>query len=107
MKPNNVFSLLGLAMRAGKVVSGEFSTEKAIRSGKAYLVVVARDASANTKKSFSDSCTYYQVPIVLYGTKEELGHCIGKQMRASLAVTDEGFGRELAKKIELQNNMEV
>ncbi len=107
MKPNNIFSLLGLAMRAGKVVSGEFSTEKAIKTGKAFLVIVAEDASANTKKSFTDSCTYYQVPLRIYGTKEELGHHIGKQMRASLAVTDEGFGRELARKIDMQNNMEV
>jgi len=94
-------------MRAGKVVSGEFSTEKAIKTGKAFLVIVAEDASANTKKSFTDSCTYYQVPLRIYGTKEELGHHIGKQMRASLAVTDEGFGRELARKIDMQNNMEV
>ena len=88
-------------------MSGEFSTEKAIKTGKAYLVIVAGDASANTKKSFSDSCAYYQVPILIYGTKEELGHCIGKQIRASLAIMDEGFGRELAKRIDMQNNMEV
>lgn len=107
MKPNSVLSLLGLAMKAGKVVSGEFSTEKAIKSGKAYFVIIASDASDNTKKSFSDSCSYYQVPFAIYGTKDELGHCIGKQMRASLAVIEEGFGREIAKKIEMQNNMEV
>ena len=107
MKPNKVFSLLGLVMKAGKVVSGEFSTEKAIKSGKAYFVIVAEDASDNTKKAFSDSCSYYQVPFAIYGTKDELGHCMGKQMRASLAVIEEGFGREIAKKIEMQNNMEV
>ncbi|MBQ8147606.1 MAG: ribosomal L7Ae/L30e/S12e/Gadd45 family protein [Lachnospiraceae bacterium] len=107
MKPNKVYSLLGLATKAGKVVSGEFSTEKAIKSGKAFFVIVAEDASDNTKKSFSDSCSYYQVPFAIYGTKDELGHCIGKQMRASLAVIEEGFGREIAKKMELQNNMEV
>lgn len=103
MKPDKVLSMLGLATKAGKVVSGEFSTEKAIKSGKAYLVMVAEDASNNTKKEFSDSCSYYQVPFVIYGTKETLGHCIGKQMRASLAVVDAGFGREIAKRMELQN----
>ena len=101
MKPDKVLAMLGLAMRAGKVVSGEFSTEKAVKSGKACLVIVAEDASDNTKKEFSDSCSYYQVPYAVYGTKESLGHSIGKEMRASLAVIDEGFGRELAKKMEL------
>ena len=100
MKPDKVLAMLGLAMRAGKVVSGEFSTEKAVKSGKACLVIVAEDASDNTKKKFSDSCSYYQVPYAVYGTKESLGHSIGKEMRASLGVTDEGFGRELAKKMD-------
>lgn len=104
MKPDKVLSMLGLATKAGKVVSGEFSTEKAIKSGNAYLVIVAEDASDNTKKEFSDSCSYYQVPFVIYGTKDSLGHCIGKQMRASLAVVDEGFGREIAKKMEHVNS---
>ena len=45
-----VLGSLGLAMKAGDVVSGEFMTEKAIREGIAKLVIVAEDASGNTKK---------------------------------------------------------
>ena len=40
---------LGLAMKSGNVVSGEFLTEQAIRAGTARLVIVAEDASDNTK----------------------------------------------------------
>lgn len=47
-----VLNLLGLATRAGKTASGEFMTEKAIKSGKAYLVIVSEEASDNTKKMF-------------------------------------------------------
>ena len=47
-----VLSLVGLATRAGKTVSGEFSTEKSVKSGKGYLVLVAGDASENTRKKF-------------------------------------------------------
>lgn len=96
--------MLGLAQRAGKVVSGEFSTEKAVKSSKASLVVVAADASDNTKKMFGDMCRYYNVPIYYYSDKETLGHCIGKQFRASLAVIDEGFGRQIIK--HLDNGLE-
>ena len=73
---DKVLSMIGLAARAGKVVSGEFSTEKAVKSGKAFLTIVAEDASANTRKNFTDMCAYYQVPIRIYGTKEdkEVGH---------------------------------
>ena len=53
-------SLLGLAAKAGKVVSGEFATENAVKSGKAFLVLTAEDASNNTRKKFNDMCTYYE-----------------------------------------------
>ena len=33
--------MLGLAMKAGKVSSGEFATEQAVKSGSAYLVILA------------------------------------------------------------------
>jgi ribosomal protein L7Ae-like RNA K-turn-binding protein len=45
-------------MKAGKVASGEFMTEKAVKTSMAHLVIVAEDASANTKKMFSDMCTF-------------------------------------------------
>ena len=52
MVPNKIFSLLGLATRAGRLVSGEFMTEKAVKEGRAQLVLLGADASANTKKNF-------------------------------------------------------
>ena len=107
MKQDRVLSLIGLATKAGKCASGEFMTENETKSGKAALVIVAEDASDNTKKAFSDSCSYYQVPFSVYGTKEMLGHCIGKERRASLAVLDAGFGQKIAELIERQNHMEV
>ena len=100
--------MLGLAQRAGKVASGEFSTEKAVKSKKAFLVVVASDASDNTKKMFSDMCTFYKVPIAFYSDKVSLGHAIGKEFRASLAVLDEGFGKQIQNTWKLVwNNADV
>ena len=93
--------MIGMAQRAGKVASGEFSTEKAVKTGKAALVIVADDSSDNTKKMFSDMCRYYNVPIYFYSNKETLGHSIGKQFRASLAVLDEGFGNTIKKHLEI------
>lgn len=95
MKQNKITSLLGIAMKAGKVASGEFMTENAIKDGSAHLVLLAKDCSNNTKKKFHNSCTYYEVPCYEIEDKEELGRCIGKEFRASLAVTDEGFANTL------------
>ena len=100
MKQDKALGMIGLAQKAGKAVSGEFSTEKAIRSHKAALVIVANDSSDNTKKMFSDMCSYHDVPIYYYSDKEELGHAIGKQFRASLAVLDEGFKNTIEKHLK-------
>lgn len=97
---DKVLSYLGLAMKAGKLVSGEFSTEKAVKSRRSSLVIVAEDASDNTKKNFSDMASYYDVPIIFHGTREELGAATGKRYRASLAVTDEGLSKAILKSYE-------
>lgn len=99
MKQNKIFSLLGLAARSRNVVSGEFSTEKAVKEGKARLVLVAEDASDNTKKLFSNKCSYYKVPVYFVGTKDELGHAMGKESRASLAITDPGFAKAMMEQL--------
>lgn len=101
LKPDKVLSLLGIAAKAGKVASGEFSTEKAVKEGKAYLVIVASDASDNTKKRFSDMCAYYPCEYFEYADKDRLGQCIGKEFRASLAVTNEGLANELKKHLTI------
>ena len=100
MRPDKVLSLLGIAAKAGSVMSGEFSTEKAIKEGKACLVVGAGESSDNPKKNFSDMCRYYQVPCVCYADKESLGHSIGKEFRASLAVTNEGLAKSVRKQLD-------
>lgn len=104
MNQNKTDSLIGLAMKAGKVVSGEFATDKCIKDGKAKVVLVSVDASDNTKKMFSNMCEFYKVPIYFYGTKEGLGHIIGKELRSSLAITDEGFAKSLVKHLEQSAN---
>ncbi|MEG1847002.1 MAG: ribosomal L7Ae/L30e/S12e/Gadd45 family protein [Lachnospiraceae bacterium] len=95
-----IYSLLGLATRSRNVVSGEFATENAVKSYKAELVLIGMDASNNTVKKFQNMCEFYKVPIYILGTKEELGHAMGKESRASLAVTDNGFAKAIMQYLE-------
>ena len=64
LSQSKVLSLVSLATRAGKTASGEFCTEKEVKSGRAFLVLVADDASDNTKKKFQNMCEFYEVPIL-------------------------------------------
>ena len=99
---NKIFSTISLATKAGRCVSGEFSVEKAVKEGRAFLCVIAGDSSDNTKKMFYNMCSFYKVPIYFYGSKSELGHYMGKESRASLAVTDSGLADSIIKQLELE-----
>lgn len=92
---DRVYSFLGLATKAGKLVSGEDTCERCLKSGKVFLVIVSADASDNTKKKFSDMCKYRDVEIRFFGEKILLGGCIGKDTRSVIAVTDGGFAGRL------------
>mgnify|MGYP000684687764 CR=1 FL=1 len=67
--------------------------------GKGFLVLVAADASENTRKKFSNMCEFYEVPIYFIANKEELGKFCGKEFRASLAVQDENFAKAMMKEL--------
>lgn len=100
MNNKQIYSLLGLAMKAGRISSGEFMTEKAVKTSQAKLVIVAGDASDNTRKHFADMCAYYHVPLIVFGARDELGAAIGKEFRASLSVNDDGFAKTLKQRID-------
>ena len=104
MGQSKALSLIGLATKAGRTVSGEFCTEKEVKSGRAALVIVADDPSDNTKKKFKNMCDYYHVPICFYKDKDTLGHAMGKQFRASLAILDEGFAKGIRKNMDTEDH---
>ena len=80
-------------------------TERETKCGRATLVIVAEDSSDNTKKKFRDMCEFYKVPIYFYGDKDTLGHAMGKEFRASLAILDEGFADGIQR--ELKNREDI
>lgn len=94
-----LLQFMGLCQRAGKMASGETGVLSAIKDGSAELIIVAENASDNTKKKFSDSAKYYDRKIVVFGDKFEMGSAIGKDERAVIAIKDKGFADKIAKMI--------
>ncbi|HIC95660.1 TPA: DUF448 domain-containing protein [Candidatus Bipolaricaulota bacterium] len=86
-----IFSLLGLGARAGRVVSGWNGVRAA--KGRLELILVAEDASENALRRFARSDRAF----VMF-TKEELGRAIGRPPRSVLGLTDP----ELAARLELE-----
>ncbi len=92
-KENNRFrGMMGLAAKAGRIRSGEFSSEQSIKAGRAKLCILASDASEGTGKHFKDMCQYRNVPIrTADADKVSLGQMIGRGPRSSLVIEDAGF----------------
>ena len=84
---NRMLNMLGLCMRAGKIISGEKACVQAIRAGAACAVVLDKAAAKNATKAVTDACNYHQVPLI-YSPEDELGYAIGKPGRMVAAITD-------------------
>lgn len=92
---DKIFGLIGLAKRAGKTAGGEFQVTASIKDRSAKLVIIACDASDNTKKNITDSCKFYNIDYIEYGQMEELGNFTGSGIRAVVAVKDAGFAKAI------------
>lgn len=79
--------LIGLATRAGKTITGIELCEKAVKSGKAKLVILAKDASEESKKVFLNK----EIEVIYVSSKELLGKCTGKDIRSVAVITDKEF----------------
>jgi len=96
---SRILSLLGIAARAGALVSG-WNGVKA-KWNKLKLVLVAADASENTVRRFSGrahlhTCTRVQVKAL---TKGELGRAIGKPPRSVIGITDPRLAERLEREL--------
>ena len=100
---NNIYNFLGLAFRANKVITGE-SVLKGIRSKRVDLVIIASDASENTKKKYIDKCQFYHVDYLILEDSTHLSNAIGKANRMVFGITDRGFSRTLKDKVRRLTN---
>lgn len=86
-----VASLLGLARRARKVVSGAEAVESAVKRRAARLVLTAADASASSVAKLQALAKEAGAACHPGLGKEELGAAVGCAPRACVAVTDPHF----------------
>lgn len=92
--------IIGLAKRAGALAVGTEQVVESVRKGKAQLVLVASDVSDNTAKRLQDKASYRNVPLELLPIDmNALGHLVGKDHAAAVALLQEGFVRSYRKAI--------
>ena len=97
-----VLSLMSLCMKAGRLKTGETMAEKLLRGGEAHLLIIAGDASDNTKKKFVNKCFYYKKPVQVYGGRDVLSKSVGRQNRTVFIITEENFAKRLESLISME-----
>jgi len=104
MWKNKVYSFIGLTKKAGAIAAGEVPAELAVKRGKAYMVIIADDASQNTKKKIDSAVYGRNIPLVRFGSKEQLGHILGKPYISVIAVTGRSFAERIKEMIDQNHN---
>lgn len=100
MNEDKILNLLGLAQRAGKLSSGDFIVEKAMKKKEPKLVLLAADCASNNEKKYIQLADTHHIPLRKVASKEALGTAIGKEVRVVVAVQDDGFAKALLKEID-------
>ena len=99
---NKIYGILGIAAKAGKIISGFDSINDAAKKKQVNLIIVSEDASEKTIKEMRFTCDKYEIPLVVFGTIDENSHAIGKKNRATIGICDLGLANrflELVKEI--------
>jgi ribosomal protein L7Ae-like RNA K-turn-binding protein len=104
---NKIFSLIGLAQKAGKVSSGALAVKTSLLKKKAKLLIISQDISEASKQPIIKLCEKNKIPWFIYGNKNELGNCIGKAYRVALTINDKQMAAVIINKIQTgQENVE-
>lgn len=91
---------LGIARRAGYLISGTdavISSIQSVKTTKAKLVLVASDASAGTKEKIINKCYFYKVECLDIFSTIELSEAIGLENPKVIAITDKGIANQIKK----------
>ena len=96
---NEVLPLLGLCLRAGKLVYGDDAVAESVAAGNVRLIVLAADAGAAISRRAARLSETSRVPVLrLDAPAEQLGWAIGRSKAAICGMTDIGFAASAAQK---------
>ena len=100
-------ALLGMARRAGALAYGTGSTKRAIKEGRARLVLFAQDASETQRDKVMRLLRHGETPRATLGTREALGSAVGSAPVSAVAVTDREFAKELVARLGVEPAISV
>lgn len=90
-----VLSFLGIALKAGQLVSGADAVSAASVKNKVHLFIAAEDSAEGTLRLLNRLSEDRKIPLYRFSSKGKLGKQLGQRDRAIVAVTDKNFAEQL------------
>lgn len=100
MNEKAIYQFLGLAQKAGFLLSGSDQLTDELKHKKGALLLITEDASERTAKEYRAMAERSGIPWRLFGEKEKLGRALGKGVRTAVLVTDSGFSKAVCQKLD-------
>ena len=102
---NKAYSMISLAKKAGKLMTGSDVCEIGLKSNKIDLLIISEDASEGTKKNFENMCKYRNIDFKMFGDRKSLGKFTGKDEIVIIGICDKGFSDAISRLIDESRNI--
>ncbi len=102
---NGVYSAIGMANRAGELVTGTDACMRYVRAGVVKLVILSEEASLNTRKKVINACRFKNITCIEYGKGGMLGKMTGKDHRIVIGVKDKNLSKLILSKMQHEREL--
>jgi len=88
-----VATMIGFAKRSGNLANGFTAVSINMKKRKARLVMLSEDMSADSRRKITNLCQSTNTPFYTHGTRDEIGHAIGREESTVIAILDKKFAK--------------
>lgn len=99
--PEAYLNWIGLARRAGRLAPGDREVARALTHHRVRLLWLAEDSGMATRRKYGFWAANLGVPVVLRGTKAELGRAAGMRPLAVLAILDARIAERILQVVDV------
>lgn len=88
MNVDKVNALIRIARKGRMLEIGKTAVSIILKRKKAYLVIIAADATEKLRKGIEFDCLRQNIPVYIFGTRSELGKLCGRNDVGTIAISD-------------------
>ncbi|MBN1623677.1 MAG: ribosomal L7Ae/L30e/S12e/Gadd45 family protein [Clostridia bacterium] len=104
LEDKGFYLAVGLARKAGKLVTGTMACTQAIKKGRVELVIATEDTAGNTLDKLKIICENSKTELIEYGQSPMLGIALGRENVKIIGIVDKDFKKLILSKMRLNGD---